>query len=390
MIDEQAETILAEIFAPLATDKFLGAIGQSWFSLKGSPSHPRAQLFGADPKQTMLGGFRSHAEKISWHSPAPTRPPPALRPAANADDFHQIVASFHERDYTVRIEDVADLTPQLQRFVRALELILRQRVKAAVFWSAPGAKAIIHYDKPHNIIVHLTGRKRWLISTDLPGLQNKWAQVGEAPPNLQRHQVLNVEPGDLIYIPGGTPHTVESTTESLHLAIVFEPVTLREAIIAAVDLLADNEREFRQAVAGRADDVDPAAIASLIGGGLDRLRDQCRSTDFIAAAMDLRASRATADLRPLAKPATAASVMRDSRVQHTPLAISYLRRSAGSLDFSQPGEHIAIHAGVEPELRYIAKTPGFRVSDLPGAAGDDVKVALVSRLVQSGFLEVVG
>ena len=390
MIDEQAEAILAEVFAPLATEKFLGAIGQSWFSVKGSASHRRSQLFGADPRQTMLGAHGTHAHVLDSHSPAPIDAAPPLRAASSNDDFLQIIGSFHQRGYTVRIPDVAGLTPELQRFVRALEIVLRQRVKAAVFWSAPGAKAIVHYDKPHNIIVHLTGRKRWFISTDPPGLQNKWAQAGEAPPNLHNHQVLDVEPGDLIYIPGGTPHTVESTTESLHLAIVFEPITLREAIIAAVDFLSDSEREFREAIAGRASDIDPARLSALVASGLDRLRDHIRSPDFVSAAMDLRASRATADLPPLGKPSTVGSVTRDSRVQHSPLAISHLRRSAGSLDFSQPGEHIAVHRGVEPELRFIAATHSFRVADLPGAASDEVKIALVTRLVQSGFLEITG
>ncbi len=389
MIEEQADAILSEVFAPLSPDAFFSAIGQAWFSLKGSPDHARAQLFGPVPKQTLLGAFATHAEKLDWHSPAPMGAAPALRAASSPGDFEAIAKSFHERGYTLRIPDMVELTPALQSFVRALELALRQPVKASVFWSAAGAKAIVHYDKPHNIIVHLTGRKRWFVSTDPPGLQNKWAQVGEAPPNLQRHQVLDVEPGDLIYIPGGTPHTVESATESLHLAIVFEPISLRDAIIAAVDLLSDNDRDFRQSIRGRADDVDPAALATLIGSGLDRLREHSRSPNFVRAAMDLRASRATADLPPLARATAPASVTRDSRVQHAALAISHLRHSGGSLDFSQPGEHIAVHAGVEPELRYIAATPSFRVADLPGSAGDDVKVALVSRLIQSGFLELV-
>jgi hypothetical protein len=285
---------------------------------------------------------------------------------------------------------VVELAPALQRFVRALEVIIRQPVKASIFWSAAGARAIVHYDKPHNIIVQLTGKKRWFISTDPPGLQNKWAQVGEAPPDLQRHQVLDVDPGDLIYIPGGTPHTVESTAESLHLAIVFDPVTLREAIIAAIDLLSDSDRSFREVVLGRAEGLDPGRLAETIMPALDRLREISRSPDFIAATMELRASRATADLPPLARPIAPVTVNNDTRVRHTPLAIGHLRHAGSSLDFAVPGEHIAIHPGVEPELRYIASNEAFRVGELPGAAAGDVKIALVSRLIQSGFLEVDG
>jgi hypothetical protein len=123
--------------------------------------------------------------------------------------------------------------------------------------------------------------------------------------------------------------------------------------------------------------------------GLGRVLAYSRSEEFLKAAMDMRWSRMTADLPPLPKPVTAAEVTRDTRVQQSPLAISYLRPSFGSLDFSQPGEHLPVHAGVEPELQFIASTDSFRVADLPGASGEDVKIALVKRLVESGFLEIL-
>ena len=47
--------------------------------------------------------------------------------------------ALHERGYTVRIPDVVGLTPQLQRFVRPLETVLRQPVKGSVFWGAAEA-----------------------------------------------------------------------------------------------------------------------------------------------------------------------------------------------------------------------------------------------------------
>jgi bifunctional lysine-specific demethylase and histidyl-hydroxylase MINA len=70
------------------------------------------------------------------------------------------------------------------------------------------------------------------------------------------------------------------------------------------------------------------------------------------------------------------------------LAISHLRHSLASLDFSQPGGHIAVHPGVERELQFIASTQSFRVAEVPGGSSGDVKIALVNKLVDSGFLEV--
>ena len=285
------------------------------------------------------------------------------------------------------IPDVVPLAPKLKLFVRALKSMLRQPVKASVFWSAAGAQAIVHYDRPHNLIVQLEGRKRWYISTEPAGLQNQWAQIGEPPPNLQNHRVLDVEPGDLIYIPGVTPHTVESTTESLHLAIVFPPLTIREAIIAAVDFLSDSDRSFRETAAGRVQNIDFHELSMRVLDGLNRLLSHCRSEDFLRAAMDLRSARITGDYHALDKPSAPIAVTRDSRVRQSSLAISELRHAFTSLEFSQPGERIGIHAGVEPELRFITSTDSFLVSDIPGASGEDVKIALVKRLIETGFLE---
>ena len=193
----------------------------------------------------MLDAYGTHAHELDC---IPRRRPTLRRrfsAASSNDEFLQISVAFTSAARRCASPMSAGLTPELQRFVRALEIVLRQRVKAARVLERAGRQGDRSLRQAAQDHRASDGRKRWFISTDPPGLQNKWAQAGEAPPNLHNHQVLDVEPGDLIYIPGGTPHTVESTTESLHLAIVFVPMTLREAIIAAVDLLWDSEREFR-------------------------------------------------------------------------------------------------------------------------------------------------
>ena len=388
MIFEQAEALLAETLAPLSTDQFFDSVGKACLDAKGSTDHPRRQLFGDDPKSTVLAGFRTHSNRLEHHAKSPKQPPPAPRDVSSAEEFEDLIRSFHERGYTVVVPDVVPLAQRLQRFARALEYMLRQPVSASLFWSAAGAQSIVHYDKRDNIIVQLKGEKRWYISTDPPGLQNRWKQVGEPLPQLQRHRILDVTPGDLIYIPRGTPHTVESTTESLHLAILFEPITLRDAIIAAVDHLSDGDRMFRETAVMREGEGELSGLSDTVVGGLERLLTQCRSEDFLKSAMDLRASRMTADLPALARPSVAPTVNRDTRVRQSPLAIAHLRPSFASLDFSLPGGHIAVHPGVAAELEFIASTDTFRIADIPGAAGDDVKIALVKRFIESGFLEV--
>ena len=388
MIQEQAEALIAETLAPLATDEFFDAVGKRYLEYKDGSSHPRRLLFGGDPKQTALSGFATHSAKLDWHARAPTQPPPTPRETPGANDFHHLIRSFHELGYTVRIPDVSSISPQLQLFTRALEFMLRKPVEASLFWSGAGAQAVIHYDKSENIVVQLEGRKRWYISTEPAGLQNNWMHVGEPVPSIEHHRVVDVGPGDLLYIPRGTPHTVESTTESLHLAIVFQPMTAREAIIAALDSLSDNDRSFRETAVTRATDVDFRQLSAQVTGGIRRLLEHAQSQDFLRAALDFRIAQNTANLPPLPRSAAAPALTRDTDVRQTPLAISYLRPSFLSMDFSQPGMQIPIHRGVEPELKFITSNQSFRIGDIPGEAGEDVKIALVTRMIDTGFLEV--
>ena len=389
MTIERARAVLEKFFAPAALDEVLDAFGKRSFDLRGASNPLRGKLFGDDPKQTLLSGFATHATQLKSYGVAPALPPPAVRAVASPDEFGELIKSFHERDYTVRIPDVIPLSPRLQMVARALETLLHQPIQSAMFWSKAEAKAIIHYDNRDNVAVQLQGKKRWFISTEPPGLQNRWKQVGEALPQLPNHRVVDAEPGDLIYIPRGTPHTVESTSESLHLAILFVPATVREAIGAALDHLSDFDRELREPAFTRAAEPNIAELTERVSQALALLAEHIRDESFLKNALDLRSSRMVNALEPLPKNPDLPKIDRETIVRHTPLAISHLRMALGSLDFTIPGEHIAIHPGVERELRFIADTEQFRVRDIPGQTADDVRIALVTRLVSSGLLELV-
>jgi hypothetical protein len=103
--------------------------------------------------------------------------------------------------------------------------------------------------------------------------------------------------------------------------------------------------------------------------------------------MEHRSSRMIGDLPALPRPQAVEPLSAESRVRHAPLAVCHLRRAGATIDFSLPGSHIAIHPGVEEELRFIRDTAEFRIRDMPGSASMDVRLALVGRLVAEGLLE---
>src|SRR3954454_11863542 len=171
MTYEDADAILTEFFAPLATDDFFREVGRTSFELSGGRDHPRWSIFGDDPKHSLLAGYATHATQLKCYGMDPTGPPPAAKSVASPEEFLALIRSFHERNYTVRIPDVIPLSPPLEQLTRAIETMLHQPVQTAMFWSKAETKAIVHYDNRDNIAVQLEGTKRWFISTAPAGLQ---------------------------------------------------------------------------------------------------------------------------------------------------------------------------------------------------------------------------
>ncbi len=252
-------------------------------------------------------------------------------------------------------------------------------------------KAPVHCDDHDLIVVQLRGAKRWFISIQPSPLHNTWKRIPVSAAVLGPHETLDVVPGDLLYLPRGTLHSVESATESLHLSIGFTPLTLRDAMIAALDHLSDLDRNMRMTVGGRlAFQLRGAGRDTLfpsIFDGLARLSAACKSPGFLAAAMQKRSARSIALLRPLPRTDSQPRVMLDTLMRHGDTAFCYLTANSESIDFSYPGGHEYIHLGAAESILYIVNTPSFRVRDIAGEIDDDVRVSLASRLLAIGFLQ---
>lgn len=386
----QAQTIVAAMLSPYDYDAFFETVvGRRPLHLAAGGDHPRSGIAGPDPIRTLLDAHRALAPKLTSHSDGPTAAAPAPGPVESPAAFQALIRAYHVGRHTVRIPEVATLTPALAQFVRALELLLEKPVDAAAFWSAQGAGAPVHYDEHDIIAIQLVGRKRWFVSSDAPTLANPWKRVGERPPSLDRHVTIDMEPGDLLYLPRGTPHTVQSTDESIHLSIGFVPVTVRDALMAVLDQLADLDRPLRQGACDRADRSPAYMPSDRLADGMARLSVACRSDAFVREALDHRASRAIGEFRKLEPGRSSAVLAVDSRVRQTPLAIAKLVATDDALDFCQPGGRILVHRGVEPAMSFIADTVEFTIADIPGDIGDDIRIALARRLIDSGFLEPI-
>lgn len=391
MFTSEARAIVEELIQPEPYDHFFqSVVGQGPRILTGEAPSARTGLLGDDPRQVLLDAFATHSATLTCHAGKPSGPPPVARQVADPAAFAALIREYHDRGYTVRIPGVTGLSPALRKAVRALELLLRQPVDAVAFWSEAEATAPIHYDEYDLIAIQLSGHKRWFISNSPPSLANEWKKIGEGVPPFDSYQTVDVGPGDFIYLPRGTAHTVQSTSESIHVSIGFVPLTLRHAVLAVLDHLSDLDRPLRASACARADAFAdgevPAELPERVRAAIARLAEAAASDGFVREAVEHRLSRVIGDLSKLPPGEVPPTLGIDSRLRRAPLAAAHLIETENNVDFSLPGQHILVHRGAHESLRFIAANGEFRVRDIPGL-DDEVRIALVARLLSSGFLE---
>ncbi len=393
MLIAEAYDLIGALIAPFPVGNFLGEIvGARFVKISGAPDSARCGILGEDPEAAILQAFDSLAAEITSHAAAPQGPPPASEPLDSEAAFRAKIDAFHARGYTVRIPELRPVCPGLDRYLRAMETILHQPVDAAAFWSRGDAKAPVHHDEKDILVIQLRGGKRWYISTDPSELPNDWKSIPRGTPTLDRFEVVDVEPGDMLYLPRGTTHRVDALADSLHLSIGFIPLTVREAIIAALDHLSDLDRPLREGVGNH------LGLAIRRGGfgdtpariraGLARLSQACASDDFITQALHRRSSRVIGNLGKLPIAEGRPALSRDTVLRQTPNAMFHLMSNDVRLDFSYPGGHLYIHKGALQSVLFIAETPQFPIRDVPGDLSDAVRIALVERFLEVGFLEI--
>lgn len=382
MLLEDAERTLATVLAPLTVDAFIDEVLPGGFRIvRHDGAARRGRLLGSDPGATLAGAVHL-AGKLTWHSANALGAAPSLACVSNAADFRDRIAAFHALNYSVRFPELRTISPELDRIARALEVVLCAPVTVSAFWSVSGMRAPVHYDDHDLIVIQLEGTKRWFVSNAPSELFNAWKGVDGNARALGPHETVDVAPGDLLYLPRGTFHTVDSTEESLHVAIGFTPLTVRGALVAALDHLSDLDRSLRATLPRRGlAQVGPPTLAAA-----GQLLDAVRNPAFLAAALQRRAARTVGDLAALPRPAAPPAVTLDSELAHAPGATSHLSAGAETLDFAFPGGHLYIHRGAQDAVLFVADTPRFAVRDLPGVT-DEVRLALCARFIEVGFLQ---
>ncbi|MBV8343248.1 MAG: hypothetical protein JO173_12800 [Gammaproteobacteria bacterium] len=379
---------LQQLLAPLAVDEFLDrTLTGGPRKLAGEATPARTALLGADP-QALLAGAAQLAPQIVVAGGDPVVG--ARLASLDATGFAERIGELRARGGSLRFPGVRALSPPLDVLARALEMLLHQPVETYACWSGAGLRTAVAADTHDALIVQLQGTTRWQVSTRPSDLANSWHTLLDRPAELGAHETLELAPAELLYLPRGTAYSVASAEESLYLTLGFTPLTVRTAVIAALDHLSDIDRGWRMTFGG------PLPLL-VRGPGVERylpttseaaanLATACKAPGFLASALQARSARVVAALPPLPVPNPLPVIAADTELAQGETAFCHLIGSPEQIDISYPGGHLYIPRSAQPAIEYIVNTPQFRVRDIP-AENDETRVSLAARFVAIGFLK---
>jgi len=182
----------------------------------------------------------------------------SVSPSA-ARNFYSDGFSLCFGDLSSQIDSVKDLKSLVTPVFEHENLI-----KITGYLSPPGAIGVLHYDRQHNYFIQREGSKRWYVSERpaivnphenlvYPRINSKFLFEMKALgyniriPKECGQSVIDLHPGDILYLPPGYYHSPETMSHpSLHYTLTLEPACFWKDFQKGLhlDLLSNNEDYF--------------------------------------------------------------------------------------------------------------------------------------------------
>ena len=188
-------------------------------------------------------------------------------------------------EHTVVVNAVSRYCTPVAELCGALAQWLTAPVHANAYLAPPGVTGYAaHFDTDDTVFLQIEGSKRWhLYGAPIPlPLFSQLETVD--PTTLGTPRVVELAPGDLLYLPRGTVHTpVAGRAGSLHLTLGLHHRLWRDLLTEAIAVLAECDAELGAPAASN----DADAVRDM----LHRVVANLAASDAIATARDRLAER---------------------------------------------------------------------------------------------------
>lgn len=387
---------IGALFAPLEFDDFLADHWQKTpCVIRNRGAQWADRLFTSANVDEFLARVAPSGQEVDFFKAKSALPKDAFVGVGNHVDLSQLYTHYTSGG-TIHVTNMQKYWPSLTRLCRAGQAAFGCHFESD-FWltNANELEPYLHYDGHDVFALQISGRKHWKIYAPLDEPSRH-----DAGQSLDRKAIgqplydFVTEPGDLIYMPWGTPHEVlVRDGYSLHIGFGAHPPSW-------ADLL---ERMARSVATGRTglsakvplDILKSEDRVSLAADVLRALADEITSPASVSSAfadMDaylLDRMRTAQDGHLFSQILERPTLSEDTQLKRRDgFAVLYSEHSESSAITFNGGGGLDGPPELAPALRMAAHAHSFKVRDLPDCLEDDAKVVFAEILLDRGLMQI--
>ena len=303
-------------------------------------------------------------------------------------DIKKLLGLFNS-GATLIINAAEAAIPSLTGCCRELEREWECHVQANIYITpSQGQGFAPHFDAHNVFILQIHGSKTWsLFDVPFPS-PVQTAPVADNYKQREPTKTLELQSGDLLYIPRGTVHSARAGKgPSIHVT-VGTMVRHWSTLLRLLANTADKNASFRSLLPhGLSGESEHASFNAAFRQQLQELIAQ---TDFLKIHNDHFAEKQRADIRGLFSDLLQAGRLTpDSVVCRRPSLRYSVERNDQWLIIRFAGEEIVLPLFLESSmLKMLGATP-FKVREIEGNHSDVAKLEMVKRFIGAGFLTII-
>jgi bifunctional lysine-specific demethylase and histidyl-hydroxylase NO66 len=389
--DVDPDASLGWLLAPLTVETFVTEIwGKTHHHVsRSSPDYFDMLFGGAVSVDQLLGMFRPDLSLVRLVRQDDKKEPYHYRRSDGGLDVAGIGRDFAD-GYTIVLESIHRYVRAIAALLHAIEVELNFATQINAYFTPPQSQGFVpHYDEHDVLILQIQGSKIWHL----------YDGVDVAPRAALRHEPVDAErlpaptdvtlqPGDVLYLPGGRVHAAESTSDvSVHLTLGVSAPTLLLLVTRALNSLSSSDDRVHTQLPPRY--LDNPDIEATLGSLVRDVAAALEQPSVIAAGLDsLADDLVRRGQSPPVGQAITDAIGIDGQVRvvkYQPL-FSRLTETpdAVALHFAQ----LVVSATPDhaTALQFLSRsTEPFRVCELPGLS-ESQQTELARTLIANGFL----
>ena len=245
-----------------------------------------------------------------------------------------------------------------------------------------------HHDSIDVFVVQLEGTKDWRV-WDVPA-QRAGDEASYTADELGEPALaVTLEPGDVLYVPHGTPHAAAAKRElAVHISMGVEPRRWRDLLLEAVQAIVEDEdfHAFPQLDAGQ-------SCVAEFSSKLGLLQDKLAKVDPAAEAERLIATgRAKAGAnrpRVFERLSAVDSLQPDARIRRTSVAVEIDEPVDGKTGIQVEGHRLAVPDAIAAALLALKTGDELVVADFFPGASQARSLRATQALARLGLFELL-